>query len=372
MLDARHLDGPLAVAEESDRTFLKVDRAHAGHENLHESALEDVDLLHANGGDFFVCSAPRVERGMFAGRRLEEVEPEVGRENAADPIALASFRQRELAVGDDVEAALDCRHDDIDAVRRTIERHRIGEVALDQPGAPHGQRFEFGALTCYVSDNKANARVRLAEQVVGDAAPEHSGNADEENILCHGDDPFIAGDPYLTVPVYPNSRQKVDSPFPLWNVHQMLDLIDLRAFARIADQGSLSSAARALHMPKSSVSRSLVRLEESVGAVLVERTTRQLRLTDAGLLLQRHARRILDDVGEAENAIGGLIGAPRGDLRISAPFTFAAGPLAPMLPAFMARYPEVRILLTVDTRNVDLINEAIDVVISLARLSTPT
>ncbi len=148
----------------------------------------------------------------------------------------------------------------------------------------------------------------------------------------------------------------------------MLDLIDLRAFARIADLGSISGAVRALSSPKSSVSRSLVRLEESVGAVLVERSTRHLRLTDAGLLLQRHARRILDDVGEAENAVGGLIGAPRGDLRISAPFPFAAGPLAPMLPGFMARYPEVRILLTVDNRNVDLLNEPIDVVIRIGPL----
>lgn len=149
----------------------------------------------------------------------------------------------------------------------------------------------------------------------------------------------------------------------------MLDLTDLRAFARIADLGSISGTARALRMPKSSVSRSLVRLEESVGAVLVERSTRHLRLTDAGLLMQRHARRILDDVGEAENAIGGLVGAPRGDLRISAPFTFAAGPLAPMLPAFMARYPEVRVILTVDNRNIDLLNEAIDVAIRIGPLA---
>ena len=149
----------------------------------------------------------------------------------------------------------------------------------------------------------------------------------------------------------------------------MLDLSDLRAFARIADLGSVSGAACALRMPKSSVSRSLARLEESIGAVLMERSTRRLRLTDAGLLMQRHARRILDDVGEAENAIGGLVGTPRGDLRISAPFTFAAGPLAPMLPGFTARYPEVRVILTVDNRNIDLLNEAIDVVIRIGPLA---
>ena len=148
----------------------------------------------------------------------------------------------------------------------------------------------------------------------------------------------------------------------------MLDLIDLRAFARIADLGSVSGAARALRMPKSSVSRSLVRLEEAVGAVLVERSTRHLRMTDAGLLLQRHARRILDDVGEAENAVGGLVGLPRGDLRVSAPFTFAAGPLADMLPQFLARYPEVRVMLTIDNRVIDLLAEEYDVAIRIGPL----
>ena len=148
----------------------------------------------------------------------------------------------------------------------------------------------------------------------------------------------------------------------------MLDLIDLRAFARIADLGSISGAGRALKMPKSSVSRSLVRLEEAVGAALVERSTRHLRLTDAGLLLQRHARRILDDVGEAENAIGGLVGVPLGDLRISAPFTFATGPLAGVLPGFLAAYPQVRVLLSIDNRIVDVMTEDYDIAIRIGPL----
>ena len=149
----------------------------------------------------------------------------------------------------------------------------------------------------------------------------------------------------------------------------MLDLIDLRAFARIADLGSVSGAARALRMPKSSVSRSLVRLEDAVGAVLVERSTRHLRMTDAGLLLQRHARRILDDVGEAESAVGGLVGQPRGDLRVSVPFTFAAGPLADMLPQFLARYPEVLVMLTIENRVIDLLAEEYDVAIRIGPLA---
>ena len=148
----------------------------------------------------------------------------------------------------------------------------------------------------------------------------------------------------------------------------MLDLAQLRAFVRIADLGGISAAARALRLPKSSVSRSLMRLEETVGAALVERSTRSLKLTDAGRLLHRHAVRILDDVAEAENAIGGLVGKPGGTLRVSVGFTFATGPLAPLLPAFLARYPDVRIVLTVDNRNADIATEDIDVAIRIGPL----
>lgn len=150
----------------------------------------------------------------------------------------------------------------------------------------------------------------------------------------------------------------------------MLEITDLRAFARIADLGSISAAGRSLRMPKSSVSRSLMRLEEAIGAVLVERSTRHLRLTDAGLLLQRHARRILDDVDEAEDAIGGLVGQPRGELRVSAPFTFATGPLARMLPTFLARYPDVCVVLSIDNRIVDLLSEDFDVAIRIGPLAS--
>ena len=148
----------------------------------------------------------------------------------------------------------------------------------------------------------------------------------------------------------------------------MFDLADLRAFARIADLGSLSGAARALGMPKSSASRSLTRLESVAGTALMERSTRHLRLTDAGHLLLRHARRILDDVSEAETALVGLIGVARGTLRVSAGYTFAVGPLAAMLPSFLARYPEVRVALAIENRNVDLLTEGFDLAIRIGPL----
>lgn len=160
----------------------------------------------------------------------------------------------------------------------------------------------------------------------------------------------------------------MDAAFPIWNDCAVLDLIQLRVFGRIADTGSLSATARLLGMPKSSVSRALARLEEATGQALIERSTRALRLTDAGLLLRRHAARILDDVGEAENALGGLIGHPSGTLRVSVGFTFAAGPLAPMLPGFLARYPDVRLVLSVDNRPTDLLAEEVDVAIRIGPL----
>lgn len=148
----------------------------------------------------------------------------------------------------------------------------------------------------------------------------------------------------------------------------VFDIADLRAFARIADLGNLSAAARALGMPKSSASRALARLEATTGLALIERSTRHLRVTDAGRLLQRHARRILDDVGEAESALIGLVGVPHGTLRVSVGFTFAVGLLAPMLPHFLARYPEVRVALTIDNRNVDLLVEEFDLAIRIGPL----
>jgi DNA-binding transcriptional LysR family regulator len=148
----------------------------------------------------------------------------------------------------------------------------------------------------------------------------------------------------------------------------MFDLGDLRTFLRITDAGTVSGAARALRMPKSSVSRSLVRLEGAVGATLIERSTRRLRLTDAGLLLQRHARRIVDEVGEAEDAMAGLVGVPRGTLHVSAPPSFAAGPLAPMLPGFLARYPEVRLVLGFDNQPIVQLPDDVDVAIRAGAL----
>lgn len=109
----------------------------------------------------------------------------------------------------------------------------------------------------------------------------------------------------------------------------MMDLFDIRVFTHIAELGSLAGSARALGAPKSSVSRSLMRLEAALGSVLVERSTRHQHLTDAGRLFLPHALRILDDVEEAEVALGQFAGAPRGTLRVGAPLLLHAGRAGP-------------------------------------------
>ncbi len=148
----------------------------------------------------------------------------------------------------------------------------------------------------------------------------------------------------------------------------MIDLSDLRAFVRIAELRSISGSARALDAPKSSVSRSLGRLEAALGVPLVERSTRNLRLTDAGRLFHSHALRILNDVDEAETALGNFSGEPRGILRISAPYAFTLGVLAPMLPSFLERHPAVEVVLEMESLRSDVPAGEADLMIRIGPL----
>ncbi len=147
-----------------------------------------------------------------------------------------------------------------------------------------------------------------------------------------------------------------------------MELNDIRAFARTADQGSVSAAARSLALPKSTVSRSLARLEAAVGATLIDRSTRHLRLTDAGALFRPYALRILADVDDAGTALDNFAGVPRGTLRVSLPITVAVALVSPMLPSFLASYPEVRVILDVENRIIDLPVEPADLVIRVGVL----
>lgn len=144
---------------------------------------------------------------------------------------------------------------------------------------------------------------------------------------------------------------------------------DVRVFARIAELKGISATARALGLPKSSVSRALARMEAVAGSALVERSTRHVRLTDAGIVLHAHAVRILDDIAEAEAALEGLAGAPRGRLRVNATHAFGIGVIAPMLPAFLERYGQVQVALDADDRPIDLAANETDLAIRIGPLA---
>ncbi len=148
----------------------------------------------------------------------------------------------------------------------------------------------------------------------------------------------------------------------------MIELADVRAFVRVAELHSISASARAMGAPKSSISRAVSRLEDAIGSTLVERSTRRLRLTDAGHLLLPHALRIMNEVEDAEAALGRLVGTPQGTLRVSAPYAFALGAVTSMLPAFLARYPAVNVVLLPDASWTDLAAGDADLIIRITPL----
>ena len=154
------------------------------------------------------------------------------------------------------------------------------------------------------------------------------------------------------------------------NMRGMIELDDLRCFVRIAEKRGVSAAARALDMPKSSVSRSLSRLETLLGADLFERQSGRLRLTEAGAAFLPRARRVLAELDGAEDAIAEVLGAPRGLLRVRATYSIAQVLVAPMLPGFWAKYPEIRVTLNAGDRPTDAAADEPDVVIRLGAPDT--
>lgn len=142
----------------------------------------------------------------------------------------------------------------------------------------------------------------------------------------------------------------------------------MEVFVRVVQSGSFSEAARALNLTPSAVSKQVSRLEDRLGARLINRTTRRLGLTEEGQAFFERAQRILADVQEAEQAVTQLHGAPRGTLKLNAPVVFGRMHIAPLLPGFVAAYPEMRVDFSVNDRYVDLLEEGLDLVIRIGEL----
>ena len=145
----------------------------------------------------------------------------------------------------------------------------------------------------------------------------------------------------------------------------MLNLNDLRVFAKVAALKSFSAAARALELPKSSISRAVTRLEKELGARLFQRTTREVTLTDTGTALQERCIDILYRVGETLDYVGGLRATPRGRLNVTAGIGFGINVLSELLPRFIERYPEVNVCVDLTSQAVELVAEGVDLAIRM-------
>ena len=148
----------------------------------------------------------------------------------------------------------------------------------------------------------------------------------------------------------------------------IIDLNSLAIFAKVAETRSFSEAARRLKMPISTVSRRVAELEDQLGVGLLERSTRNLRLTDVGAEIFQHAQRSAE-IGEAVcSIVSNQSATVSGTLRLSAPPSISDTLLVPLVSAFQASYPDVRVQILVTDRFVDHIAEGVDLVFRLGAL----
>lgn len=147
-----------------------------------------------------------------------------------------------------------------------------------------------------------------------------------------------------------------------------MDLDAIAVFVRVVEAGSFSAAARRMGMPKATVSAKIARLEKRLGLSLLQRTTRKVRVTEAGEEYFRHCASAIREVEIAEAALQSASGKPSGVLKVTTPVDVGHTLLPRIVHAYSARYPDVTVELLVTNRIVDLVGEGIDLAIRPAQV----
>ncbi len=143
----------------------------------------------------------------------------------------------------------------------------------------------------------------------------------------------------------------------------MIRVEGITAFVSVVESGSVSEAARRLRLSKSVVSERLAELERSLGGMLLHRTTRKLTLTEDGTAFLERAARIVREIEDATAEMAERRGTLSGPLRIAAPVTFGRMHLGPALYPFLAKHPEIQLVLDIDDRRVDVSSEGYDAIV---------
>jgi DNA-binding transcriptional LysR family regulator len=145
-------------------------------------------------------------------------------------------------------------------------------------------------------------------------------------------------------------------------------LASMETFIRVVETGSFSGAARQLRVGQPAVSKTVAQLENYLGVKLLTRSTRGLTPTEAGLGYFERARRAIEEADEAELAARGAGTGLKGRLRICAAVTFARIHLIPLLPQFLTQHPDLDLEVVLDDRQIDLVQEGIDVALRMGKL----
>ncbi len=144
---------------------------------------------------------------------------------------------------------------------------------------------------------------------------------------------------------------------------------EMAVFVNVVREGGFSAAAKAMQLTPSAVSKQISRLEDRLDVRLLNRTTRQLSMTDEGETFYHRATAILADIDEAEALVSDRRDTPHGTLRISSSISFGRHQIVPMMPEFLNAYPELKLQLSLSDNLVDLVQEGFDVAIRMADLT---